>query len=69
MYQVAAVVDGGEAARSARVTAEVPCAFTFTVTPLHRDVLWTAGADRWPVAVTTAAGCRGQRRASRTSWR
>ena len=38
MYQVAAVVDGGEAARSARVTAEVPCAFTFTVTPLHRDV-------------------------------
>ena len=40
-YQVAAVVDGGEAVRSALVAAEVPC--TFTVTPLHRDVLWTAG--------------------------
>ncbi len=52
-YQVAAVVDGGEAARSARVTAEVPCAFT--VTPLRRDVLWTAGAEQ--VAVTTAPGC------------
>ena len=52
-YQVAAVVDGGEAARSARVPAEVPCAFT--VTPLHRDVLWTAGAEQ--VAVTTAPGC------------
>ena len=48
-YQVAVVVDGGEAARSARVTAEVPCAFT--VTPLRRDVLWTAGAEQ--VAVTT----------------
>ena len=53
MYQVAAVVDGGEAARSARVTAEVPCAFM--VTPLRRDVLWTAGAQQ--VAVTTAPGC------------
>ena len=53
MYQVAAVVDGGEAARSARVTAEVPCAFQ--VTPLRRDVLWTAGAEQ--VAVTTAPGC------------
>ena len=52
-YQVAAVVDGGEAARSALVTAEVPCAFT--VTPLHRDVLWTAGEEQ--VAVTTAPGC------------
>ena len=52
-YQVAAVVDGGEAARSARVTAEVPCAFT--VTPLRRDVLWTAGAEQ--VAVTTGPGC------------
>ena len=52
-YQVTAVVDGGEAARSARVTAAVPCAFT--VTPLHRDVLWTAGAAQ--LAVTTAPGC------------
>ena len=53
MYQVAAVVDGGEAARSALVTAEVPGAFM--VTPLRRDVLWTAGAEQ--VAVTTAPGC------------
>ena len=52
-YQVAAVVHGGEAARSARVTAAVPCAFT--VTPAHRDVLWTASAEQ--VAVTTAPGC------------
>ena len=52
-YQVAAVVDGGEAARSARVTAEVPCAYA--VTPLHRDVLWAAGTGR--VAVATAPGC------------
>ncbi len=52
-YQVAAVVDGGEAARSARVTVGVPC--TYTVTPLHRDVLWTAGTEQ--VAVTTAPGC------------
>ncbi len=51
--QVAAVVDGGEAACSARVTAEVPCAFM--VTPLCRDVLWTAGAEQ--VAATTAPGC------------
>ena len=50
LYQVAAVVDGGEAARSARVTAEVPCAFM--VTPPRHDVLWTAGAEQ--VAVTTA---------------
>ena len=52
-YQVAAVVDGGEAARSALVMAAVPCAFT--VTPPHRDVLWTAGAGQ--VAVTTGPGC------------
>ena len=52
-YEVSAVVDGGEAARSARVTAAVPC--TFTVTPLHRDVLRTAGTEQ--VAVTTAPGC------------
>ena len=51
--QVAAVVDGGKVARSALVTAEVPCAFM--VTPLRRDVLWTAGAEQ--VAVTTAPGC------------
>ena len=44
------MVDGGKVARSARVTAEVPCAFM--VTPLRRDVLWTAGAEQ--VAVTTA---------------
>ena len=50
---VAAGTDGGEAARSARVTAEVPCAFT--VTPSHRDALWTAGAEQF--AVTTAVGC------------
>ena len=35
------------------MTAEVPCAFM--VTPLRRDVLWTAGAQQ--VAVTTAPGC------------
>ena len=33
-YQVAAVVDGGEAVRSSLVTVEVPCAYE--VTPLHR---------------------------------
>ena len=53
MSQVAAVVDGGKTARSARVTADVPCAFM--VTPLRRHVLWTAGAEQ--VAVTTAPGC------------
>ena len=47
------MVDGGKAARSALVTAEVPCAFM--VTPLRRDVLGTAGAEQ--VAVTTAPGC------------
>ena len=52
-YQVAAVVDGGEAARSALVTAAVPC--TYAVTPLHRDVLWTAGEQQ--VTVTAAPGC------------
>ena len=52
-YQVAAVVDGGEAVRSALVAAEVPC--TFTVTPLHRDVLWTAGTGQ--VTVTTGPTC------------
>ena len=52
-YQVAAVVDGGEAARSALATAKVPC--VFTLTPPHRDVLWTAGAGQ--VAVTTGLGC------------
>ncbi len=52
-YQVAAVVDGGEAVRSALTTAAVPCAYA--VTPLHRDVLWTAG--RGQAAVTTGAGC------------
>ena len=35
------------------MTGEVPCAFT--VTPLHRDVLWRAGAEQ--VAVTTAPSC------------
>ena len=52
-YQVAAAVDGGEAARSARVTAEVPCAYA--ATPPQRDVLWTAGTEQ--VTVTTAPGC------------
>ena len=51
--QVAAVVDGGKVAGNALVTAEVSCAFM--VTPLRRDVLWTAGAEQ--VAVTTAPGC------------
>ena len=35
------------------VTAAVPCAYA--VTPLHRDVLWTAGEQQ--VAVTAAPGC------------
>ena len=52
-YQVAAVVDGGEAAHSGRVTTEVPCAYA--ATPPHRDMLWTASAGQ--VAVTTGAGC------------
>ena len=52
-YQVAAVVDGGEAAHSGRVTTEVPCAYA--ATPPHRDVLWAAGAGQ--VAVTTGPGC------------
>ena len=52
-YQVAAVVDGGEAVRSALVEVDVPCAFT--VTPLHRDVLWTAGTGQ--VTVTTGPAC------------
>ena len=52
-YQVAAVVGGGEAARSARVTAAAPCAYA--ATPPHRDVLWTAGGGQ--VAVTTGPGC------------
>ena len=52
-YQVAAVADGGEAVRSAVVEVEVPCAFT--VTPLHRDVLWTAGTGQ--VTVTTGPTC------------
>ncbi len=52
-YEVAAVVDGGEAARSGLVTAAVPCAYV--VTPLHRDVLWTAGTGQ--AAVTTGPGC------------
>ena len=52
-YQVAAVVDGGEAARSGLATAAVPCAYA--ATPPHRDVLWTAGAGQ--VAVTTGPGC------------
>ncbi len=38
--------------RVATTTAE-PCAYA--VTPLHRDVLWTAGAGQ--VAVTTGPGC------------
>ena len=52
-YQVTAVVDGGEAARSTLVAAGVPCAYA--VAPLHRDVLWTAGTGQF--AVTTAPGC------------
>ena len=52
-YQVAAVVAGGEAARSALVPAAVPCAFL--VAPLHRDVLWTAGTGE--VSVSTGPAC------------
>ena len=46
-------VDGGEAARSALVTVEVPCAYT--VTPVHRDVLWTAATGQ--VSVATGSNC------------
>ena len=52
-YQVAAAVDGGESVRSALVRAEVPCAYT--VSPLHRDVLWPAGTGE--VLVTTGSTC------------
>ena len=52
-YQVAAVAGGGEAVRSALVTAVLPC--TYAVTPLHRDVLWTA--DTGAVEVTTGPAC------------
>ena len=52
-YQVAAVVAGGEAARSALVPAEVPCAYT--VTPLRQDLLWTAGTGE--VRVSTGPAC------------
>ena len=65
-YQVAAVVTGGEAVRSA-VTEVIrdddggppppppppPC--EFSVTPVHRDVLWTAGTTR--VGVSTGTDC------------
>ena len=53
-YEVAAVVDDGEAVRSVLVTAEVPCAYA--VAPLHRDVLWPAGTGE--LAVTTGGGRR-----------
>ena len=46
-------VDGGEAARSALVTVEVHCAYT--VTPVHRDVLWTAATGQ--VSVATGSNC------------
>ena len=39
--------------RTFDVTVAVPCAYS--VTPRHRDVLWTAGAGQ--VTVTTGAGC------------
>ena len=52
-YQVAAVVAGGEAARSALAAVQVPCAYA--VAPLHRDVLWRA--DTGEVSVTTGPGC------------
>ena len=52
-YQVAAAVDGGEAARSALVPFELPC--WYSVTPLHRDVLWTAETGQ--VTVTTGSTC------------
>ena len=54
-YQVASAVDGGEAARSARVTAAAAGTCRYAVTPPHRDVPWTAGVEQ--VAVTTGAGC------------
>ena len=52
-YQVAAAVHGGETVRSALVPVQVPCGFT--VTPSHRDVLWTAGTGQ--VTVTTGPNC------------
>ena len=52
-YQVAAVVDEGESARSALAPVAVPC--MYRVEPQHRDVLWTA--DTGIVAVTTGPGC------------
>ena len=52
-YQVAAVVDGGETARGAWVTAGVP--YAYAVMPLHRDVRWTAGEQQ--VTVATTPGC------------
>ena len=52
-YQVAAVVAGGEAARSALAAVQVPCAYT--VTPLRLDLLWPA--DRDEVSVSTGPAC------------
>ena len=52
-YQVAAVVAGGEAARSALAAVQVPCAYT--VTPLRQDLLWTAGTGE--VRVSTGPAC------------
>ena len=53
VYQVAAAVDGGEGSRSGLAAVELPCAYT--VTPLHRDVLWPAGTGE--VVVTTGSTC------------
>lgn len=64
-YQVAAVVDGGESSRSALVPVRLPC--SYTVTPLHRDVLWPAANGA--VLVTTGRPAHGRQRASRRSWR
>ena len=52
-YQVAAVVAGGEAARSALAAVQMPCAYT--VTPLRQDLLWTAGTGE--VRVSTGPAC------------
>ena len=52
-YQVAAVVAGGEAARSALTAVQAPCAYT--VAPLRLDLLWTAGTGE--VSVSTGPAC------------
>ena len=47
--------DAGGSKRSAMQPFTVTVVCAYTVTPLHRDVLWTAGTGE--VGVTTATGC------------